>query len=97
MSVDDKFYERADAHIVLSNEQLNQIGSGKVAESMMFALARFNSWISAGGYKSAEEMAEERAIIIEYFTTKYKSMLEENVDDYIANFDKYMDADKEKS
>ncbi len=97
MSIDNKFYERADAHINLSNAQLNEIGSGQVAASMMFSLARFNSWISAGGYKSGEEMADERNIIIEYFTTQYLNMLEENVDDYIANFDKYMDAAKEKT
>ncbi len=97
MSVDDKFYERADAHINLSNEQLKEIGSGKVAESMMFSLARFNSWISAGGYKSGEEMVEERDVIIQYFTTQYIKMLGENLDDYIENFDKYMDMANEKA
>ncbi|MFO1411512.1 MAG: DUF3144 domain-containing protein [Acinetobacter parvus] len=36
--VDDEFYERADQHIQLSNEQItDQIGKGKVSASMLYA------------------------------------------------------------
>jgi hypothetical protein len=88
--VDEKFYERADAHIHLSNEQMQSIRRGKVSASMLYAAARFNSWVSACGFSSAREMAEERDKTVEYFTTEYRKMLEENWDDYIANFDRYM-------
>jgi hypothetical protein len=93
--VDDKFYDRADAHIHLSNAQLEEIGSGKVSASMMFALARFNSWVSARGFNSSEEMKEKRAETIEYFSTEYQKMLEDNLDDYITNFDRYMERKNE--
>ena len=43
--LDDKCYERADAHITLSNDQLSDIGRGKVSASMMYAVARFNAWV----------------------------------------------------
>jgi len=95
--VDDKFYDRADAHIHLSNDQLKDIGGGKVSASMMFALARFNSWVSAGGFKSSEEMKEKREEIIEYFSDQYRKMLEDNLDDYIENFEKYMGSGNEKA
>ena len=38
--VDDKFYERADAHIHLSNEQITEeAGRGKVSASTMYSTA----------------------------------------------------------
>jgi hypothetical protein len=88
--VDPAFYERADAHIHLSNEQNKTIERGKVSASMLYASARYNSWISACGFSSGEEMMSTRAETIEYFVAQYRLMLEENLDDYIQNFAKYM-------
>ena len=97
MDVDDKFYDRADAHINLSNEQLKEIGLVKVNDSMMYALVRFNSWVSASGFDSAKEMSTARDEIIDYFSIQYRRMLEENLDNYIANFDKFMGLGKEET
>lgn len=89
--LDDKFYERADAHIHLSNEQLDgMITAGKVSASMMYATARFNAWISASGHHSGESLAAKRAETIDYFMEGYRQMLEANLDEYIKNFDAYM-------
>ena len=89
--VDDGFYDRADAHIRLSNDQVTEeIGGGKVSASMMYAAARFNSWVSATGWKSGEEMSGAKQETIEYFLAEYRKMLEENLDDYIENFESYM-------
>ncbi len=93
--IDDKFFDRADAHIYLSNEQVKEIGRGKVSASMMYATARYNAWVSACGFKLAEEMKADREQIIEYFTVEYRKMLEDNLDDYIENFDNYMEENKE--
>ncbi len=86
---DNKFYDRADAHIDLANSQIGDVGSGKVSASMMYATARFNAWLSARGSDSAAEMGERRQEYIQYFLDEYKKMLEENMDDYIQNFDAY--------
>lgn len=88
-NTDDKFYDRADAHIHLSNSQLREIGAGKVSASMMYATARFNSWLTACDFPSGSEMRKLRDQSIEYFVTEYRKMLEENMDDYINNFEKY--------
>jgi hypothetical protein len=88
--LDDKFYDRADAHIHLSNDQLADISAGKVSASMMYATARFNAWISASGFGSGEDMAAKREETIEYFVTGYRQMLEANLDEYAQNFDAYM-------
>ena len=90
-NTDPKFYERADAHIQLSNDQLAQVDSpGKVSASMMYAITRFNAWVSACGFSSGEQMAAAREETLKYFCEQYRLMLEENIDDYISNFAKYM-------
>jgi len=95
--VDNKFYERADAHIHLCNEQISKdIGKGKVSASTMYATARFNAWVSACGWGSGKEMAEAKAETLEYFVTQFSKMLEENLDDYIENFQSYMQVSESK-
>ncbi len=95
--LDDKFYNRADAHIHLANEHLKDISRGKVSASMMYAVARFNAWVSACGFHSSEEMKASREETIEYFVTQYRKMLEENLDDYIKGFDRYMEKSNDEA
>jgi vacuolar-type H+-ATPase subunit E/Vma4 len=87
---DDDFYKRADAHIHIANEQIEKVGRGKVSASMMYATARFNSWISACKAESGDDLVEGKEKIIEYFVEQYREMLTENLDEYVRNFDKYM-------
>ena len=87
---DDDFYTRADAHIHLANEQTDKVGRGKVSASMMYATARFNSWISACRADSGDDLAAGKEEIIEYFVEQYREMLSENLDDYAKNFEKYL-------
>lgn len=90
-TTDNDFYDRADAHINLSNEQLGACdNAGAVSASMMFAATRFNTWVSARGFKSGEEMAQAREAMLKYFCEQYQMMLEDNLDDYINNFEHYM-------
>lgn len=73
--VDDEFYDRADAHIYLANNHISEeIGSGKVSASMMYATSRFNSWISACGWSNSEEMKAAKEETIEYFVSQYKAL-----------------------
>ncbi len=88
--IDKDFYNRADAVIHLANDQLSKISRGKVSASCMYAVARFNAWVTACGHGSSEDMAAGKEETLEYFTKQYRAMLEENLDDYIDNFGKYM-------
>jgi len=90
-AADDEFYKRADAHIRLSNDQISdEAGIGIVGASQMFASARFNAWISACSCNSAKEMLEAKAETLEYFVNEYSKMLEDNLDEYIDNFESYV-------
>jgi hypothetical protein len=88
--LDDAFYERADAHIDLSNEQASTAAREMVNASMLFASARFCAWLSAGGYSSGEAMAAKKHEIVDYFVEGFRQMLEGNLDAYAKNFDSYM-------
>lgn len=87
---DDTFFDRADAHIFLSNDQLQSVSKGKVSASTLYGTARFNAWLSATGWNNAEEMKNAKDETLEYFVTEYRKMLEENLNDYIENFETYM-------
>ena len=92
--LDDAFYERADAHIHLSNDQAGAgVSRDMVNASMLFAAARFSAFTSASGFASGEAMAAKRDETIEYFVTGFRQMLEGNLDAYINNFDAYMRPD----
>ena len=95
MAMDQEFYKRADEHIHLSNQQIkDDVSFGEVSASTLFATARFNAWVSACGWNTKDELEKARQDTIEYFVSEYRKMLEENVDDYIKNFDSYMEPAK---
>ncbi len=95
--LDDKFFERADAHIKLANEHMNQQGNAEMVNtSFLYAASRFNAWISAAGLTNVEEMKAKRQELIDYFVDQYTSMLEENLDNYIENYDLYLGTNKEE-
>ena len=90
-ATDSTFYDRADAHIELSNEQLQAHENlGQVSASMMFGTTRFNAWASARNFKSGAEMAEAREAMLNDVCDQYRMMLEDTLDDHINNFDRYM-------
>jgi hypothetical protein len=88
-NIDPTFFDRADAHIHLSNDQMGEIGPGKVSASMMYATARFNAYVSWLGFDNAQDMTNTREEIVKYYVEQYQLMLEENLDDYIRNFERY--------
>lgn len=57
---------------------------------MMYAVAWYNAWISACGWDNSNEMAKAKEETIEYFTNQYRKMFVEILDDYIENFQEYM-------
>lgn len=91
---DEMFYRRADAHIDLANEQVADVSRGKVSASFMYAVARFNSWVTACKADSAEDLRAGKEESVEYFVSQYRAMLNENLNDYIEHFDKYMRRDR---
>lgn len=89
-STDDTFFNRADSFIDFANGQCLEHDRIRVCASFMYASTRFCSWISAGGFQSKEELRAAKAERVEYFLSQYRLMLEENLEDYIKNYDDFM-------
>ena len=90
-TVDKAFFKRADTHIDVANQQITEeISPGKVSASMMFATARFNSWVTAVNSGNVIQMLDNKDDAIEYFVNEYRAMLQQNMDEYCESFDKYM-------
>jgi len=95
--VDDKFYERADAHIALANGHINaNIHPGVASNSLMYAASRFNAWVAAAVFANGEDLAKEKEEILKFYTEQYRLMLEENLENYAKNYDLYMGISKEE-
>jgi len=89
--LDGNFYKRADTHINLANSHINeQVSPADANNSFMFAASRFNTWITAAGFNNGEEMAKEKEEIINFFASQYKHMLEQNFDNYVENFEQFI-------
>jgi hypothetical protein len=88
--VDTGFWNRADAHIHLANEQCNDIGAGKVSASLLYAASRFNAFIVASQAADAAGLRATKQEALEYFTDEFRKMLDENLDDYIKHHKKYV-------
>ena len=88
---DPTFYKRADEHIRLSNSQVSEeINRGMVSSSFLYSAARFNAYVCASSFNSSKELIEGKEAAMAFFMKEYKNMLEENMDDYIQNFSKYL-------
>jgi hypothetical protein len=89
-TVDDEFWNRADAHIALANSQSKNTDAGKVSASLLYAASRFNAFIVASGQQDANSLAAKKAEAIEYFTAQFRKMLADNLSDHVENFSKYV-------
>lgn len=84
---DEKFWEIADSFVNLANQHLDHIGQGKVSAAMLYAAARFNSFVVASAAGSVEELKRDQEEALEYFTEQYRKMLRENLADHIEHFE----------
>ena len=86
---DPTFTQRADAHIDLANNQFKDTPGPRVAASMSFATARFNAFLCARMFGSADEMQRQRDDAIRQLSEHYNQMLQDGFDDFIKNYDAY--------
>lgn len=91
--VGPEFWERADAVIHLANDQCEAAPRSKVSASLLYAAARFNSFIVASSAANLDELRQDKNEAVKYFTEQYQKMLIENLDDHIANYEKYIGKD----
>ena len=83
------FRARADALIETLNQQANEVPTGQVSASAMYATARFNAFQVAASVADREELAAEREKAVNYFTDQYRKMFEDHLDECMTHFERY--------
>jgi hypothetical protein len=88
---DKEFWNLADAFVALANQSCSAASRGKVSAAMLYAAARFNTFVVASTVKNKEEFTTQKKEAEAYFTAQFEKMLRENIGDYEANFAKYVE------
>lgn len=57
---------------------------------MLYGVSRFNAWIGATGCEDQSNMRKVKQEILDYFVSQYNKILDENLEDYIENFEEHM-------
>jgi len=87
---DEEFWGMTDEFINLANNQCDKHNNGKVSTSILFSAARFNAFMFASSAKDKADLIKDKEMAVEYFTSRYKKALEENINDYEKNYKDYM-------
>jgi len=86
---DKQFWDLADSFIHLANEHLAKVPRSRVSATLLYAAARFNSFVVTASSTSKAQLAEEKEAAISYFVEQYEKMLRENVEDQLKNYENY--------
>jgi hypothetical protein len=86
---DKQFWDLADSFIHLANEHLATAPLGKVSATFLYAVARFNAFVVTANTQTKLELESDKERAIAYFAEQYEKMLRENVEDHLANYEKY--------
>ncbi len=81
-----EFRRVADTFIDLANEHIEKAPRENVGMALLYAASRFNAFVVAAHCQTLDRFEEDREKAIEFFSTEYLRMLEENMDDYRQAF-----------
>ena len=91
---EDRFWELAEQLIASANQLAEDADHTEVCDALLYAAARYASYVSAescGDRKSFKEEFENiRSMLLEQFT----HMLSSNLDDYLENYKIYIEKER---
>ncbi len=85
--IDREFRAMVDAFIGLANRQGESAPRENVGMALLYAAARFNSFVVAAHASDLAKYEAQRSTATEFFTGEYLRMLNENLDDYRRIYD----------
>jgi len=83
------FQERCDEFIALANQQHTETEVENVNAAILFSAARFSVFSTARQFDDVEKLKQEKQKIVEYYSQRYRDMMEQNLEEYIERFDDY--------
>lgn len=85
--LDIEFRRLADSFIDLANQHVGPDNREIVSMALLYAAARFNSFVVASHAADLRKYDSDRSRAFEFFLDKYREMLNENLDDYRRQYD----------
>jgi hypothetical protein len=80
--IDREFRKIVDSFIHLANQHIDIHQREHVGLALLYAAARFNSFVVASRATELDAFDSDRAAAFEFFLREYQRMLNENLDDY---------------
>lgn len=87
---EEAFWQLTDNFIGHANSLASAHDIGVVNASMIFASARFNTFVIASQCGTKEAFEAEKAAALDYFVNQYKIALTEHMTEVQTNFDRYI-------
>jgi isopenicillin N synthase-like dioxygenase len=81
-----EFRQLADSFIDVANKHSDKVDSAQVGSSMVYACARFSSFVVASHSKDLNHFESEIDNAVEFFSREFKRMLTENMEEYKTVF-----------
>ena len=81
-NIDHEFRRMADAFIDQANTFIDASAKENVGMALLYAASRFNAFVVASHAPSIHKFDQDRDKAIQFFSSEYVRMLEENLDDY---------------
>ncbi len=85
---DLQFRKLADSFIDIANRHCERQEPAMISSSFLFGASRFCAFVVAGKTGNAETYDKQKKAAVDYYTQEFRSMLEQNLDDYSRVFDK---------
>ena len=80
------FYKMADSFIDVANDHCDAKDNSFVGSALLFATARFSSFVVASQASDQESYEAEMDKALEFFSDEFKRMLSQNLEDYKTAF-----------
>lgn len=84
---DLQFRKLADSFIDVANRHCERNEPALISSSFLYGASRFCAFVVAGKTGEADAYREQKKAAIDYYTQEFRSMLEQNLDDYSRVFD----------
>jgi hypothetical protein len=85
--IDREFRAVVDKFIALANEEMESVKREHVSMALLYAAARFNSFVVAAHAGNLDKYRTDRPTAMKFFKGEYERMLAENMQDYERIFD----------
>ena len=85
--IDREFRAVVDKFIALANEQMESVKREHVSMALLYAAARFNSFVVAAHAGNLDKYRTDRPTAMKFFKGEYDRMLAENLQDYERIFE----------